>query len=103
MIVALQGDYGKPRPAVVVEADAIPPSDSVLVCPISSTLHESGPFRRQAIEPSPTTGLRVASQIMVDKVVAVRRSKCGAIIGGMDMVALRALTGKLAALIGVEE
>ena len=55
--VALQGDYGKPRPAVVVESDMIPPSDSILVCPISSTLHESGPFRRQPIGSSPTTGL----------------------------------------------
>ncbi|HME21738.1 MAG TPA: type II toxin-antitoxin system PemK/MazF family toxin [Acetobacteraceae bacterium] len=101
--VALQGDYGKPRPAVVIESDMIPPSDSILVCPISSTLHESGPFRRQMIEASATTGRHASSQIMVDKVTAVRRSRCGRVIGVLDRTALRELTGKVAALIGVED
>ena len=101
--VALQGDYGKPRPAVVIESDMIPPSDSILVCPISSTLHESGPFRRQPIESTPTTGLQVNSQIMADKVTAVRRSRCGPVIGSLDRTALRELTGRVAALIGVED
>jgi mRNA interferase MazF len=100
VIVALQGDYGKPRPAVVIESDAIPPSDSVIVCPISSTLHENGPFRRHTVEPAPTTGLRVSSQIMVDKLVAIRRSRCGPVIGALDRLTMRELTGKLAALIG---
>jgi mRNA interferase MazF len=99
--VALQGDYGKPRPAVVIESDMIPPSDSVLVCPISSMLHESGPFRRQPVDASTTTGLRTASQIMVDKLTAVRRSKCGPVVGALGQTALRELTGKVAALIGV--
>jgi mRNA interferase MazF len=102
VIVALQGDYGKPRPAVIVESDAIPPSESVLVCPISSPLHENGPFRRQTVEPTPATGLRAFSQIMVDKLVAIRRSRCGPVIGALDRVAMRELTGKLAALIGIE-
>jgi mRNA interferase MazF len=101
--VALQGDYGKPRPAVVIESDIIPPSDSVLVCPISSTLHESGPFRRQSVAASAMTGLHARSQIMVDKVIAVRRNKCGPVIGGLDQAAMRELTGKLTALIGVED
>ena len=48
--VALQGDYGKPRPAVVIESDMIPPGDSVILCPISSTLHIAGPFRRQQVQ-----------------------------------------------------
>ena len=103
LTVALQGDYSKPRPAVVVESDLISPSDSVLICPISSTLYESGPFRRQPVEASSTTGLHSLSQIMVDKVMAVRRIKCGPVIGGLDQTAMRELTGRLAALIGVED
>jgi mRNA interferase MazF len=101
--VALEGDYGTPRPAVVIESDMIPPSDSVLVCPISSTLHESGPFRRQPVEASAATGLRTASQIMVDKVTAVRRSRCGPVIGALAPTALRELAGRVAALIGVAD
>lgn len=102
VIVALQGDYGKPRPAVVIESDAIPPSESVIVCPISSTLHDNGPFRRQTVEPAPATELQASSQIMVDKPVAIRRNRCGPVIGALDRLAMRELTGKLAALIGVE-
>lgn len=101
--VALQGDYGKPRPAVIVESDMIPPSESVIVCPIRSARHVAGPFRRQEVEPTPATGLRAPSQIMVDKVVAVRRTRCGAVIGALDTTAMRELTGRLAALIGVED
>lgn len=101
--VVLQGDYGKPRPAVVIASDLIPPSDSVLVCLISSTLHEAGPFRRQHLDASPATGLRVPSQVMVDKVIAVRRDKCGPVIGEVDQVSMRDLTGKLTVLIGAED
>ena len=101
--VVLQGDYGKPRPAVVIESDVVPASDSVIVCLVSSTLHEAGPFRRHPLDASPTTGLRVASQVMVDKVIAVRRNKCGAVIGKVDRTSLREIAGKLSVLIGVED
>jgi mRNA interferase MazF len=100
--VVLQGDYGKPRPAVVIESDMIPPSDSVILCPISSTLHVAGPFRRQQVEATSATGLRTTSQIVVDKVIAVRRNRCGSVVGALDPIAMRELTGRLAALIGVE-
>jgi mRNA interferase MazF len=30
--VALQGDFGKPRSAVVIESDQLPPTEFVLVC-----------------------------------------------------------------------
>src|ERR1700730_14650068 len=98
--VVLQGDYGKPRPAVVIESDVVPASDSVIVCLVSSTLHEAGPFRRHPLDASPATGLRVASQVMVDKVIAVRRNKCGAVIGKVDRTSLREIAGKLSVLIG---
>ena len=101
--VALKEDYGKPRPAVIVESDLLPPSDSVLVCLISSSLHEGGPFRRHRVEVSPATGLRVPSQVMVDKVVAVRRRRCGPVIGEVDRTSMRELTGKLTVLIGAED
>ena len=73
--VALHGDYGKPRPAVVIESDRLPQTDSVLLCLITSTLHADTPFRRHPIAASASTGRRVASQVMVDKIFAVRRAK----------------------------
>jgi mRNA interferase MazF len=42
VIVAAPGDYGKPRPAVVVHSDAIPESHaSVVICQMTSELAEA--------------------------------------------------------------
>ncbi len=101
--VAVQGDYGKPRPAVVIESDRLPATDSVLVCLMTSTLREETPFRRHPVEASPSTGLHVASQVMVDKIFAVRRNKCGAPIGALDPAVMLAITRKLALLTGVAD
>jgi mRNA interferase MazF len=101
--VAVQGDDGKPRPAVVIESDRLPPTDSVLVCLLTSTLLEETPFRRHPVETSPSTGLRVASQVMVDKIFAVRRTKCGTPIGALDPAVMLAITRKLALLTGVAD
>jgi len=101
--VALQGDYGKPRPALVIESDRLPPTDSVLVCLLTSALQDAAPFRRHTIEPSTSTGLRMASQVMVDKIFAVRRQKCGPPIGSLGPSAMLAVTRKLALLTGVAD
>jgi mRNA interferase MazF len=101
--VAVQGDYGKPRPAVVIESDNMPPTDSVLVCLLTSTLQEEAPYRRHPIEASPSTGLRVTSQVMVDKIFAVRRTKCGTPIGAVDPAVTLAITRKLALLTGIAD
>ena len=65
--VAISGDYGKPRPAVVIQSDALGESESVLIVPFTTTLRDA-PFYRLTIEPSDATGLKAVSQIMVDKV-----------------------------------
>lgn len=101
--VALQGDYGKPRPAVVIESDRLPETDSVLVCLMTSTLHDETPFRRHPVEASPSTGLRVPSHVMVDKIFAVRRNKCGAPLGMLDPAVMLAVTRKLALVIGIAD
>jgi mRNA interferase MazF len=101
--VAVQGDYGKPRPALVIESDRLSPADSVLVCLITSTLHEDTPFRRHPIDASPSTGLRVNSHVMVDKIFAVRRTKCGPRIGELDAAAMLGVSRKLALVTGIAD
>ena len=72
VIVAAPGDYGKPRPAVVVQSNAIPESHvSVVICPMTSELAEAD--FRITIEPEPETGLRVRAQVMADKPVTICR------------------------------
>ncbi|MDR3517492.1 MAG: type II toxin-antitoxin system PemK/MazF family toxin [Azospirillaceae bacterium] len=81
MVVAAAGDYGKPRPAVVIQTDAFPAHHaSVVVCQTTSELVDAPDFR-VTIEPRPDNGLRDRSQIMVDKPVTVRRGRIGQIIG----------------------
>ncbi len=101
--VAVQGDYGRPRPAVVIESDRLSPADSVLVCLITNMLHEDTPFRRHPIEASASTGLRVASHVLVDKIFAVRRAKCGPRIGELDAKAMLAVSRKLALVTGIAD
>ena len=73
--VATAGDYGKPRPAVIVQSDAFPENHaSVVVCQLTSELADAPDFRL-TIEPTPENGLRVRSQVMADKPVTVRRER----------------------------
>jgi mRNA interferase MazF len=79
-IVAAPGDYGKPRPAVLVQSDAIPENHaSVLICQMTSELAEAD--FRITIEPGPETVLRAGSQVMADKPVTIRRERIGQRIG----------------------
>src|SRR5713226_4321932 len=73
--VAAAGDYGKPRPAVIVQTDAFPENHaSVVVCQLTSELVEAPDFR-VTIEPVPENGLRLKSQVMADKPVTLRRER----------------------------
>ncbi len=79
--VAAAGDYGKPRPAVIVQTDAFPDSHaSVVVCQLTSELADAPDFR-VTVEPTPENGLRVTSQVMADKPVTLRRERIGQTIG----------------------
>jgi len=75
VICAAPGDYGKPRPAVVVQSDLFNPTHpSVVVCPISSEPMET-PLFRVSLGPTAGNGLRKDCQVMVDKVMALRRDR----------------------------
>src|ERR1700687_6456184 len=90
--VAAAGNYGKPRPAVIVQTDAFPKNHaSVVVCQLTSELAEGLDFR-VTIEPKPENGLRFKSQVMADKPATMRRARIGAKIGRLghpDMARLR--------------
>lgn len=100
--VAAAGDYGKPRPAVVIQSDWLDDTDSVLVCLLTTTLRDA-PLYRLPIAPSAGTGLRQPSQVMVDKVMAVRRDRCGAVIGHLGAVELMSLGRMLALVVGIAD
>jgi mRNA interferase MazF len=99
--VAVAGDYGKPRPAVVVLTDLLNDTHaSVVVCLVTSTVLEA-PLLRLTVEPSPRNGLHQRSQIMADKLVTVRRDKIGARIGVLEEETMLGLSRALAFVMGI--
>lgn len=86
---------GKPRPALVVQADHFGDLASVTVLPITSTLIDA-PLLRVPVEPSRQNGLARRSQIMVDKPQTPGRSKLGAVIGRLDDATMVTLNRVLA-------
>lgn len=84
VLVALPGDFGKPRPALVVQWDLAPPTfRTVTLLPITSDI-QSAPEFRITLEPSARSGLRKMSQVMVDKTMTHVRSKLGNVIGTLE-------------------
>jgi mRNA interferase MazF len=101
--VAATGDYGKPRPAVIVQSNAFPPHHaSVVVCQMTSDLVEAPDFRI-AIEPNDENGLRVRSQVMADKPVTIRRERIGRRIGRRRVEDVAWLNIALAFVMGLAE
>lgn len=89
VICAAPGDYGKPRPALVVQSDLFNGThSSVAVCLITSHLEEA-PLFRIPLPAGRTTGLKLDSQVMVDKVIAIPRNKITRRAGVLAAVLLK--------------
>ena len=54
--IAMQGDFRKPRPALVIQADQFNEHASVTVLPVTSTL-VAAPLLRITVQPSTGNGL----------------------------------------------
>jgi mRNA interferase MazF len=66
--VAAPGDYGKPRPALMVQSDLFDELPSVVICPLTTTPREDADLFRLDAAPSPRNGLREPPQIAIDKI-----------------------------------
>ena len=79
--IVAPGDYGKPRPAVIIQADVFNDiHSSITVVPLTSTVIDA-PLFRITLDPSRQNGLIRVSQIMVDKVLTLPREKIGKRMG----------------------
>jgi mRNA interferase MazF len=101
--VAASGDYGKPRPAVIVQTDALPAEQaSVVVCQMTSECSDAPDFR-VTVEPTEKNGLRARSQVMADKPVTIRRERIGRQIGYLDEKDIARLNIALAFVMGLAD
>ena len=97
--VSLQGDYGKPRPAVVVQSNLLGDLDSVVVCPVTSELRTAA--FRVTVEPTSANGLQLLSQVMVDKLSTLTRTKVSQPFGRLDDDLMRAVDRALLLVLGL--
>ena len=99
--VAIKGEYGKPRPAVVVQSglfnDAHP---SVTLLPLTSTIVDA-PLFRLTLDPGRDNGLTRVSQVMVDKALTLPREKLGKAIGHLGEAVMTRVTRALAVWVGL--
>ena len=103
VVVAASGDYGKPRPAVVVQTNAFPDSHpSVVVCQLTSELSDAPDFRI-TVEPDEANGLGARSQIMADKPMTIRRERVGRMLGSLSAEEMRRLNAALAFVLGLAD
>lgn len=98
--IAISGDYGKPRPALVVQDDAFSDLPSVTVLQVTSDLHEDHAVRI-TVQPDASNGLRKPSQIMVDRAMTVPRAKAGAVFGQLDARTMASVETTLARFFGL--
>lgn len=98
--IALQGDYGKPRPALVIQSDLFSEHPSVVILPVTSELRDT-PLFRVTIAPNEINCLSRPSDVMVDKVQTVARDKIGPVFGRLSQEELLSVNRMLAVFIGV--
>jgi mRNA interferase MazF len=100
--VALPGDTGKPRPALVIQADRYGDTSTIAVLPLTSTLLDL-PLLRVTVTPSDANGLREPSQVMVHRPQIVMRTKAGGVIGHLGDEAMLTVNRLLAVFLGLAD
>lgn len=100
VVVSIPGEYGKPRPAVVVQSDFLSRrSQAVIVCPVTSKIVEVEKIRPR-LQPDGRNGLRRASQVMSDKITTVHVRKVGPRIGSVTEQDLQKIDFSLSLVLG---
>jgi mRNA interferase MazF len=97
--IALSGDYGTPRPALIIQSDLYAAHPSVTILPVTSELR-AAPLFRIDVKPTAANGLRKVSAVMVDKPQTVARARIGPTIGQLDDDSMLAVTRAFAVFLG---
>ena len=101
VIVSAPGDYGKARPAVIVQADVLNEvAHSTIVALMTSHLVDA-PLLRLTLEPTEMSGLHVLSQVQVNRLLSLPTTRIGAVVGRLSDSELVELNRLLAIVIGL--
>jgi mRNA interferase MazF len=98
-----EADYArKPRPVVIVQQENFDTLDSVTICGFTSDPTDL-PLFRILVEPSALNGLQSSSRIMVDKILTIRKSKLGYLIGRLSDQDTMRLDRAIATFLGLSD
>ena len=101
VVLVVGSELGRPRPGVIVQADDFNKElSTIFICPITSDLQDKLPLRPM-IEPEPSTGLRLRSQVITDKMVALRHDRIRRVIGRIDSETSEQLDRALLVVLGL--
>lgn len=100
MTIAMQGDFGKPRPALVIQSEQFNEHATVTVLLVSSTLVDA-PLFRVSVQPDTINNMQRSSQVMVDKAMTVKRDKLGATFGSASDEVMLEVGRCLAVFLGI--
>lgn len=99
--VAVKGDFGKPRQALINQSDAFADHAAVtalFVCPASLV---DAPLLRLTVQPDAANGLRSPSQVMIDKAMTVMQRKFSESFGRLDRDSMVEVERLLAVFLGI--
>lgn len=101
VVMVVPGELGRPHPAIIVQADELgDATTTILVCPLSSDIQPSAHLR-PVIEPTADNGLRIRSQMMTEKLLALRRDRVRQVIGAIDPETVNRLDRALLIVLGL--
>ncbi len=89
----------KPRLALIVQDDLFEATDSLTVCPFTST-EVDAPLLRVPATADEENGLDQDSFLMIDKITTVRRSSAYTVVGRLDAATLVEFERRLLVFLG---
>jgi len=102
VLVSASGDYGRSRPALVVQTDYFSEHPSVTVCLVTSFALDA-PLYRYEVKPAADNGLTVTSFVQIDKLMTIPRQKVGSTVGRLAEKQMSEITRLLALWIGIAD
>jgi mRNA interferase MazF len=98
--VAAGSGYGsKPRPALVVQGDALAEMNSVILA-LFTTTDTTASRLRPRIDPDARNGLRAPSDLMADILITVPRDRVGGVIGHLSVADMARVETALLTVLG---
>jgi mRNA interferase MazF len=83
--IAINGDYGKQRPALIVQSDLFAKTNTVTVLLVTSTIVDAKLFMVTVKQDK----IHKISQVMIDKIMTVKRDKIGILLVKIMMNSLQ--------------